>query len=50
MMRMLRQPQNLFRVMTTSALTLTKDPSVKEVLLVNMLSCMEMGAQLMDTW
>lgn len=50
MMPMLRPLQNLFRAVTTFALTLTKDLSVTQVLLVNMLFCMEMGAQLMDTW
>lgn len=50
MMRMLRPLQSLFHAMTAFALTLTKDLSVTQVRLVNMLLCMEMGAQLMDTW
>lgn len=49
MMRMLRQLQNLFHAMTTFALTLTKDPSVTQVPLANMLFSMEMKVPLMDT-
>lgn len=49
MMLMLHQLQNLFRVVTTFALTLTKDLSVTLVPLANMLFSMEMKVPLVDT-